>query len=375
MSEPWDILSPVICAPAYQDPGVPPNNFVPQRPTPLPLDMDVVTMQPAPPLPHDTPTVATPLPSDRPLPLPFDGNTDWRGAPKPLPSDTIQAAVVGPQLSPVAVVDTPSNLVTPNRQDDAMRKIKSKSAAIPLYNTVYVSASGGAVVQLLPAGSASPSGYIFVKTDATANTVTITAKTPDTIAGAATYVLSARYEAVALTWYGGVWYVQGFSVAASHTWGGVQTFPVGTLAAVFDACRVTHSAVQATASGTVTALTFDTEAYDNNNLHSTSVNPGRLTAQVAGLYRITGQAAFDNTGTGTIRSFQLRVNGTTMIAIQSYPPITGGVFATAGVVTSDYQLAATDYVEFRVLQDSGGSLNILSSASFSPIFSMSLFSR
>jgi len=81
-------------------------------------------------------------------------------------------------------------------------------------------------------------------------------------------------------------------------------------------CRLTNSAnISITTSGTAQALTFDTETYDVNGMHSTSVNTSRITvpSDGAGTYHITASVRFANNATG-FREIQFRINGTTTIA-------------------------------------------------------------
>lgn len=71
----------------------------------------------------------------------------------------------------------------------------------------FVSAATGAVTENLPAGSRVQYDYFFIKTDSSANAVTIQANGTELINGSATYVLAAQYNRVLLSWYAGSWYV------------------------------------------------------------------------------------------------------------------------------------------------------------------------
>lgn len=51
-------------------------------------------------------------------------------------------------------------------------------------------------------------------------------------------------------------------------------------------CMVNHSTGQSLVSGTHTLLTWDTEWFDSDGIHSTGTNPSRLTCITAGLYEI-----------------------------------------------------------------------------------------
>lgn len=53
------------------------------------------------------------------------------------------------------------------------------------------------------------------------------------------------------------------------------------------ACRVTNSATQSVNNNAEMTPLWDTEAFDTDNMHSTSVNTGRITFTTAGLYLVT----------------------------------------------------------------------------------------
>lgn len=131
--------------------------------------------------------------------------------------------------------------------------------------------------------------------------------------------------------------------------------------------RVYNDANISVNNATATALTFNSERFDNGDLHSTSSNTGRLTAPITGLYLIVGHVAFAANATGRRRA-QIRRNGTQLIASNDGFPTAGdNCFVT---VSALYQLNATDYVELVVEQASGGALNVLVLANHSPEFEM-----
>lgn len=134
--------------------------------------------------------------------------------------------------------------------------------------------------------------------------------------------------------------------------------------------RVFNSAnISITTSGVAQALTFDTERWDNGSLHSTSANTSRLTASVAGIYTIGACVDFAANATG-IRALALQVNGTTTIASMILPNNGGATVVQLALGGVLYQLAKGDYVEAVVTQTSGGALNALFAANFSPTFWM-----
>lgn len=132
--------------------------------------------------------------------------------------------------------------------------------------------------------------------------------------------------------------------------------------------RVYNSANISVADVTQQVLTFDTEAFDTDTIHSTSSNTGRLTATTAGKYLIIGQALFRNNATGE-RWLSLRVNGATFIARTTTNSNGAGIDEHLEVATY-YNLSATDYVELLAYQDSGGALFVDVNTSSSPYFMM-----
>ena len=130
------------------------------------------------------------------------------------------------------------------------------------------------------------------------------------------------------------------------------------------AARVHNSAnITGIATTTDTALTFDTERFDTDTIHSTSSNTGRLTATTAGKYLIVGNAGW--TADPVNATIYIRLNGSTFIARQ-------GLVADYRVmnVSTIYDLAATDYVELVVNQASGSDKIIEAVSNTSPEFMM-----
>lgn len=130
--------------------------------------------------------------------------------------------------------------------------------------------------------------------------------------------------------------------------------------------RVFNSANISINNATFTALTFDSERWDTGNFHSTSSNTSRLTVPTAGLYDIGGSVVFAANATG-MREAAIRVNGSTFIVEQGPQPptVTDGARVQ---VSTQYQLAAGDYVELMAFQRSGGALNVIASGNSSPEF-------
>jgi hypothetical protein len=152
--------------------------------------------------------------------------------------------------------------------------------------------------------------------------------------------------------------VCGYTGAASA---GTYSAPDGLWA---PSCRVSNSGNIAVANTTYTAMTFDTESFDTDSMHSTSTNTGRITFNTPGTYLIKGALLYAANATGR-RTASLRVNGATYIVEEGI--LTWGAGASTPAVCSQlYKAAAGDYVELMAYQDSGGSLNSLTSATGNP---------
>lgn len=135
-------------------------------------------------------------------------------------------------------------------------------------------------------------------------------------------------------------------------------------------CRVYNSAaISHTTSGTPQALTFNSERFDVGGCHSTSSNTSRLTvpAGEGGKYLIFAAFAFAPNSAG-YRQGYFRINGATIVAVDSKPAVNGA--GTEFAFSTLYALAAGDYVELVVNQTSGGALNVDGTGSYTPEFGM-----
>lgn len=135
--------------------------------------------------------------------------------------------------------------------------------------------------------------------------------------------------------------------------------------------RVYNSANITIPTATQTALTFNSERYDTNGIHSTVTFTGRLTAQIAGRYLIIGSVSWAS-GTAT-RQASIRLNGTTSIAFNTN--YIASALTLVQPVATIYVLGMGDYVELMVFQNTGGNLDIQSAAQYSPEFMMQLLER
>jgi hypothetical protein len=131
---------------------------------------------------------------------------------------------------------------------------------------------------------------------------------------------------------------------------------------------VFSDANQALTDDTHTAITFNQERYDTDTMHDTSSNTSRITITAgagAGKYLIG--ACLDYTAnTVGIRSVEIILNGATTIATNQQNAASS--FTTTICVDRIYNLAVDDFLELSGYQNSGGSLNVLANASYSPEF-------
>lgn len=137
-------------------------------------------------------------------------------------------------------------------------------------------------------------------------------------------------------------------------------------------CLAFNSGNQSIPNASETLITYDSELYDTDTIHSTSSNTGRLTAKTAGKYSISLNINFANNSTN-IRFASIRLNGTTLIGAAASRAINDGAFRSYLSVSAQYILAVNDYVDSTAYQDSGGALNIEATGK-QPNFSMALVS-
>jgi len=124
--------------------------------------------------------------------------------------------------------------------------------------------------------------------------------------------------------------------------------------------RVYNDATQSIANATLTTLLFDQERYDTDTIHDTSSNTGRLTATTGGKYVIMGNVAWASNATGN-RIIRIYKGGSDILVENINLGGTAGVLYMT--VSTQINLSATDYVELKVEQNSGGSLNVNASTS------------
>lgn len=134
-----------------------------------------------------------------------------------------------------------------------------------------------------------------------------------------------------------------------------------------EGCRVFNSVNLPIPNVAWTNLTFDSERYDTDGIHSIMANTDRLTCQTAGIYLITGHVAW-NIAAGGIRRIAVYLNAATNLCHDLSPTIAG--WNEINNVATVYSLSIGDFVVLRAYQSSGGPINVLNIANMSPEFSM-----
>jgi hypothetical protein len=123
----------------------------------------------------------------------------------------------------------------------------------------------------------------------------------------------------------------------------------------FVGCSLSNSTTQSIANNTVTTVTFDSEFFDTDSFHSTSSNTGRITIPtgLGGKYMVNASMRFDPSLTGT-KKMSIFLNGSTeLVAVEEALLANDYAVSAKSVILS---LAAGDYLELKVSQNSGAAL-------------------
>jgi hypothetical protein len=139
---------------------------------------------------------------------------------------------------------------------------------------------------------------------------------------------------------------------------GAQTVPYA---------KVRRSSNQTINNTTQTTLNWDVEDVDTNSMHDNATNNSRITINTPGVYFIQAQLEWSASGSGGLGAY-IVANGSTFLANdeRGTNPISGDMHTQ--FVTTTARLAAGDYIEIQVWQNSGGSRSIVNNGSRSPNF-------
>ena len=132
--------------------------------------------------------------------------------------------------------------------------------------------------------------------------------------------------------------------------------------------RVYNSANISIPHNTTTIVTFDSERYDPEGLHSISSNTGRFTLTRGGNYALWAMVRWEAIAGGD-RDLAIRYNGTTAIADDTRLNVTASVL-TMTIATAWYNCAAGDTFELLAYQNQGGAVNLLVASAYSPEFAI-----
>jgi len=130
-------------------------------------------------------------------------------------------------------------------------------------------------------------------------------------------------------------------------------------------CRVYNDAAIVVSNSTQYTLTYNSELYDTDTMHSIVDATDRITVTTAGVYIVWANVQFAYDADG-IRTVYLKHNGDIVGLVQQNP--VGGSATTLMQVSTIYDCEAADYFQVVVEHNAGGNLNVNSSAQFSPHF-------
>ena len=136
-----------------------------------------------------------------------------------------------------------------------------------------------------------------------------------------------------------------------------------------EGAKVYHNANQSIPDDTLTTLAFNSESYDTDTIHDNVTNNSRLTCKTAGKYAVSAMVNFAQNATGARCCF-IRLNGGNRVAGFVLDATATAGYGTAfpcGVICN---LSVNDFLEVQVKQTSGGNLDIVYTADWSPYFMM-----
>jgi hypothetical protein len=132
--------------------------------------------------------------------------------------------------------------------------------------------------------------------------------------------------------------------------------------------RVYNNANQSIPNSAWQSLSYNSERWDTDNIHDTVTNNSRLTCKTAGKYLVVAQVAFALNNTGA-RALRIMKNGSSVIAKLNLKAQAIGYDDRWGL-SSIVSLEVNDYLTCDAWQNSGGDLNVVYEADFTPDFMM-----
>lgn len=230
--------------------------------------------------------------------------------------------------------------------DENSRLLEQAAPYIRNQSNKYISATAGAQAVQLPLGSKVMLDYLVVKTDSSANTVTITATSPDLINGSGTFVLSTQFAEVQLNYHNGVWYgsTQGVTAVNALQLEGKTWEVPGTIGSttpnsgVFTSLTVTNQTIPSGGfGGSLPAPSANGQFFVGISGSAGAQITGKGSLQDVTIYNdALSTAAFVPTGTTNWHiAGGLITDGTSTL--------TGLLTASAGINTTGFLLTATGF--------------------------------
>lgn len=121
---------------------------------------------------------------------------------------------------------------------------------------------------------------------------------------------------------------------------------IGIPSGAFNGASVYNSSNFSISSGATTELTWNSEAFDTNNYHSTSTNTGRLTVPTTGYYRVNASIIWLTLTTSNVRTLALYKNGSSVKENQTTQSVSGSTLCQT--IDSIFYLNANDYISVYV---------------------------
>ena len=137
----------------------------------------------------------------------------------------------------------------------------------------------------------------------------------------------------------------------------------------FIGARVYKSGAQSISNVTGTAVTFDTENFDTNSFHSTSVNTDRMTIPtgLGGKYLVVGTFDWAANAVGQrVGYIYLNAGLRYAVSVNNMGASVGNTTQVSGIV----EATAGDYISLSCYQDSGGALNLNGQFTYSSSFAI-----
>lgn len=217
-------------------------------------------------------------------------------------------------------------------------------------NVVLCDATGAAFTIILPTAVGNTGkNLIIVKTDSTANIVTIDGNASETIDGSLTVICEVQYERISIVSNGTNWNIVS------------RDFPAVSARATFSG---SSSTLSFTANGTAARVDFDTVTYDSNSGITTG-GSWVYTAKKAGVYSVSASINI-TADTYTVNQFLtlfLYKNGSLYSRLGQTRAMTTSSVLMAVCGSDKVSLAKGDTIDIRVACNQGGTSTITTGSS------------